>query len=73
MNTYLIAVYDGETPYIESITARNLNDAKDRFIQKYTFEDDDIIIFMNTDSKPVVIKSATDESLIQLILPIKTY
>ena len=43
MNTYLIAIYDGETPYIESITARNLNDAKDRFIQKYTFEDDDIL------------------------------
>ena len=43
MNTYLIAVYDGETPYIESITARNLNDAKDSNIQKYTFEDDDIL------------------------------
>lgn len=38
-----------------------------------TFEGEDIVIFMNTDSKPIVIKSATDESLIQLILPIKTY
>ena len=38
-----------------------------------TLESDEIIIFMNTDSKPIVIKSATDESLIQLILPIKTY
>ena len=26
-----------------SISARNFNDAKDRFIQKYTFEDDDIL------------------------------
>ena len=43
MNTYLIAIYDGEPPYIESITARNLSDAKDHFIQKYTFEDDDIL------------------------------
>lgn len=38
-----------------------------------SLSDEDIIIFMNTDSKPIVIKSATDESLIQLILPIKTY
>jgi len=38
-----------------------------------TFEDEAIIIFMNTDSKPIVLKSANDESLIQLILPIKTY
>ena len=38
-----------------------------------TFEDDVIILFMNSDSKPIVLKSATDESLIQLILPIKTY
>lgn len=38
-----------------------------------TFEDGEIIIFMNTDSKPIVLKSTTDETLIQLILPIKTY
>jgi DNA polymerase-3 subunit beta len=38
-----------------------------------TLESEEIIIFMNTDTKPIVIKSATDESLIQLILPIKTY
>lgn len=38
-----------------------------------TFDDEDIIICMNSDSKPIVIKSATDESLVQLVLPIKTY
>lgn len=38
-----------------------------------TFDDEGIIICMNTDSKPIVIKSVTDESLIQLVLPIKTY
>lgn len=38
-----------------------------------TFEDEDIIIFMNSDLKPIVIKSANDESLIQLVVPIKTY
>lgn len=42
MNTYLFAVYDGEPPYIDFVTARNLNEAKDRIIQKYTFEDDDV-------------------------------
>lgn len=38
-----------------------------------TFISEDITIFMNGDSKPIILKSATDESLIQLILPIKTY
>ena len=37
------------------------------------YEDDDILILLNNDVKPLVIKSLTDESLIQLILPIKTY
>ena len=59
---------------------RNINDEISiSFSAKYmmdalrTFDDEEIIIFMNTDSKPIVLKSATDESLIQLILPIKTY
>ncbi len=38
-----------------------------------TFDSEDITIFMNGDSKPIILKSATDETLIQLILPIKTY
>ncbi len=38
-----------------------------------TIKDDDILILMNGEVKPIVIKSMTDESLIQLILPIKTY
>ena len=38
-----------------------------------TMENDEITIFMNSDSSPIVIKSDKDESLIQLILPIKTY
>ena len=32
-----------------------------------------ILILLNNDVKPIVIKSLKDESLIQLILPIKTY
>lgn len=38
-----------------------------------TFEEEQILILFNTDIKPIVIKSINDESLIQLILPIKTY
>ena len=38
-----------------------------------TYKDEDILILLNGEVKPIVIKSATDESLIQLILPIKTY
>lgn len=38
-----------------------------------TIKDNDILILMNGDSKPIVIKSVKDETLIQLLLPIKTY
>lgn len=38
-----------------------------------TMKDEDILILLNGEVKPIVIKSVSDESLIQLILPIKTY
>ena len=38
-----------------------------------TIKEDDILLLMTDDVKPIVIKSVEDESLIQLILPIKTY
>lgn len=38
-----------------------------------TMKDDEILILLNGEVKPIVIKSVNDESLIQLILPIKTY
>lgn len=38
-----------------------------------TMKDEEILILLNNDVKPIVIKSLKDESLIQLILPIKTY
>lgn len=38
-----------------------------------TIRDEDMLILLNNDVKPIIIKSLTDESLIQLILPIKTY
>ncbi len=38
-----------------------------------TMKEEDLLILLNNDVKPIVIKSVADESLIQLILPIKTY
>ena len=38
-----------------------------------TFDDNELIFLLNSETKPIVIKSAKDETLIQLILPIKTY
>ena len=60
--------------------SRNISDPISiRFSSKFmmdavkTFNEEEILILMNTDSKPIVLKSTNDESLIQLILPIKTY
>ena len=36
-------------------------------------DEEEILLLLNSDVKPLIIKSLTDESLIQLILPIKTY
>lgn len=38
-----------------------------------SFNRDKIILQLNTDSSPIVVKSEDDNSLIQLVLPIKTY
>ena len=38
-----------------------------------SFETSDITLFMNDDNSPIIIKSVDDESLVQLVLPIKTY
>ncbi len=38
-----------------------------------TINDEDILVLLNNDVKPIIVKSLTDESLIQLILPIKTF
>ena len=81
-NELIISSYASEIGKAENrITVdRNImDDISISFSAKYmmdalrTFEDEDIIICMNSDSKPIVIKSVSDESLIQLVLPIKTY
>jgi DNA polymerase-3 subunit beta len=60
--------------------ARNNNeDISISFSSKYmsdalkTIDAEDIVIKMNEDSKPIIIQAIDDDSLTQLILPIKTY
>jgi len=61
---------------IESINKEKLEIA---FSSRYMLEtlkvikDDYILILINSDDKPILIKSVKDESLLELILPIKTY
>ncbi len=38
-----------------------------------TITDTELVVLLNNETKPIVIKSAKDETLVQLILPIKTY
>jgi len=38
-----------------------------------SFETSNIVLYMNNDNSPIIVKSNEDESLIQLVLPIKTY
>lgn len=38
-----------------------------------SFETDTVTLYMNNDNSPIIVKSVQDESLIQLVLPIKTY
>lgn len=65
-----------ETIVINKNTENNISIS---FSAKYmldalkTLKEEDLVILLNTDSKPIILKSAKDESLIQLILPIKTY
>ena len=77
-----LSSYSNEIGKVEdTITVnRNIKDPLSiSFSSKYmmdalkTFGDEEVSLLMNTDSKPIVIKSDKDESLIQLILPIKTY
>ncbi len=38
-----------------------------------SFETANVTLYMNSDNSPIIVKSSEDDSLIQLVLPIKTY
>ena len=62
-----------------AITKNNDNEIKIAFSSKYmmealrTINSKDIRILLNSDVKPIILKTDEDEDLIQLLLPIKTY
>ena len=61
------------------ITKNNNKDIKISFSSKFmmealkTIDSKDIRILLNSDVKPIILKTDEDENLIQLLLPIKTY
>lgn len=80
--TMKISSYASEIGKVEeniNIKKNNKNLLEISFSARYmlealrTIKEDKILILLNTDVKPIIIKSVKDESLIQLILPIKTY
>lgn len=62
-----------------TVETNNVEHLEISFSSKYmleaikTMNEEEILLLLNSDVKPLIIKSLTDESLIQLILPIKTY
>ncbi|MCR4581134.1 MAG: DNA polymerase III subunit beta, partial [Bacilli bacterium] len=81
-NQLILSSFASEIGKVEDkITVkRNINEPMAiSFSSKYmmdalkTFDSEEILINMNSDSKPIILKVPNDDSLIQLILPIKTY
>ena len=76
-------IISSNSPEIGKVEEKMLVESSDKieisFSSKYmldsikSFETDDITLFMNSDNSPIIIKSEEDDSLIQLVLPIKTY
>ncbi len=81
-NNLLVTSLSNELGRVEENLIVDKNNSKEidiSFSSKYmlealrTMEEEKIFILLNSDVKPIIIKSIKDETLIQLILPIKTY
>lgn len=81
-NELNISSYSSEIGKVEdkiSVDKTSNKDLAISFSAKYmldalkTLTEEEILILLNNDSSPIILKSVKDESLIQLILPIKTY
>ena len=63
----------------EKVNVDNDGEVSISFSSKYmldaikSFNQDEVTIYINDDSSPIILKSTMDESLVQLVLPIKTY
>ena len=76
-------VISSNSPEIGYVEEKMVVDSSDEisisFSSKYmldsikSFGTETVTLYMNNDSSPIIIKSKEDESLIQLVLPIKTY
>lgn len=76
-------VISSNSPEIGKVEEKMKVDSKDEisisFSSRYmldsikSFDTDKVTLYMNDDSSPIIIKSADDKTLIQLVLPIKTY
>lgn len=81
-NELIISSFASEIGRTEEIISIEKNEGANvgiSFSAKYmldalkTIDDTELVVLLNSEIKPIVIKSAKDETLIQLILPIKTY
>lgn len=81
-NELIISSYASEIGRTEELINIDKNEGENisiSFSSKFmidalkTIDDTEIVVLLNSETKPIVIKSAKDETLIQLILPIKTY
>ncbi len=76
-------IISSNSPEIGKVEEKMIVDSNDEisisFSSKYmldsikSFETNDVMLCMNNDNSPIIIKSDEDDSLIQLVLPIKTY
>ena len=76
-------IISSNSPEIGKVEEKMLVDSDDEisisFSSKYmldsikSFETTNVMLCMNNDNSPIIIQSKEDESLIQLVLPIKTY
>ncbi len=76
-------VISSNSPEIGKVEEKMIVNSKDKisisFSSKYmldalkSFEINDITLYMNDDNSPIIIKTIEDDTLIQLVLPIKTY
>jgi DNA polymerase-3 subunit beta len=88
-NTIKLSLKDSElvissnSPEIGKVEEKMLVNSTDKisisFSSKYmldcikSFETSNIVLCMNSDNSPIIVKSLEDNSLVQLVLPIKTY
>lgn len=69
----------GKVEEVITISKNNDHNIIISFVSRYmieaikTFKDTELMICFNGEAKPIIIKSVKDSSLIQLVLPIRTY